>query len=142
MALKPIACLCFFVKALNNEHFLNKKHNGAHPIWKVSRPSRPSRLCHRHRVGIRPPIHTRGSEDSVSLHKANSLKLLLFSLTRSRRPLSLQVSERVFHITDQQQNIMLREIIHETLLMHSENLFGNDATLLLNVVRGACQYVF
>ena len=66
MALKPIACLSFFEKVSKNDDFLAKLDNGEQAIWKLSRRSRPSRRRRRHRVGILPPIHMRGSEDSVS----------------------------------------------------------------------------
>ena len=65
-----------------------------------------------------------------------------FRLREPRRPLRVKVSKIQIHIMDQHQNIMLRERSRKTLLMHSENLFGNDAFLLLNVVRGTVQYVF
>ena len=69
MALKPIACSSFFEKVSKNDDFLAKLDHEEQAIWRGSRRSRfsrRSRLYHRHRVGILPPIHTRGSEDSVS----------------------------------------------------------------------------
>ena len=66
MALKPIACLSFFEQVSKNDHFLPKLDNEEQAIWRGSRRSRRSRPYHRHRVGILPPIHMRGSEDSVS----------------------------------------------------------------------------
>ena len=60
-----------------------------------------------------------------------------------RRPLRLKVSNILFHITDQQQNIMLREREHKPLETHSENPSGNDAcALLLNAFRVTFQCVF
>ena len=64
--LKPIACLCFFEQVTKNDDFWTNHHEQEQPIWRHSQPSRRSRLWRRHRVGIPPPIHIRGSEDSVS----------------------------------------------------------------------------
>ena len=83
MALKRIACLCFFEKVTKNGDFWANHQEQEQPICNLSRSCRFSRLSwrkRRHRVGIPSPIHTRGSEDSVSLHKANSLKLVLLLL--------------------------------------------------------------
>ena len=66
MALKPIALLCFFEQDSKNDDCFNKFQYVLALICRLSGFCQPSRLYHRHRVGIRPPIHTRGSEDSVS----------------------------------------------------------------------------
>ena len=66
-----------------------------------------------------------------------------FRLREPRRPLRLKVSKILFHITDQQQNIMLREREQKTLETHSENPSGNDVgALLLNAFRFTFQCVF
>ena len=66
MPLKPIARLSFFEKVSKNDDFLAKLDNEEQAIWRGSRRSQFSRRRRRHRVGILPAIHMRGSEDSVS----------------------------------------------------------------------------
>ena len=52
MALKPIACLCFFVKELKHDHFLDKKHKQEQPIWKLAgHPGHPGHPGHTIAIG-------------------------------------------------------------------------------------------
>ena len=61
-----------FQKVTKNDDFWTNHQEQEQAIWRFSRRSRfcwscqLSRSWRRHRVGILPPIHMRGSEDSVS----------------------------------------------------------------------------
>ena len=120
-------CLSIVIQVLTkvtkNDDFWANHQDEEQRIWRLSRFSR---LYHRHRVGIPPPIHTRGSEDSVSCTSQTPSNYYYYSFRSRdpRRPLRLKVSKLLFHITDHHKNIMLREREHKTLQMRSENPSG------------------